>query len=99
MNITYSSAARPDAAAIADLYRQSPLYRPVGDVHRIARMYSGSNVVLSAWDGETLIGILRGWTDSAFDGYICDLAIHPQYQKLGGRRARVQGGQLLPVAI
>ena len=83
MNITYSSAARPDAAAIADLYRQSPLYRPVDDVHRIARMYSGSNVVLSAWDGETLIGILRGWTDSAFDGYICDLAIHPQYQKLG----------------
>ena len=83
MNITYSSAARPDPAVIAELYRQSPLYRPVDDVDRIARMYGGSNVVLSAWDGETLAGILRGWSDGAFDGYICDLAIHPQYQKLG----------------
>ena len=83
MNITYSSVARADAAVIAELYRQSPLYRPVNDVDRIARMYGVSNVVFSAWDGETLVGILRGWTDGAFDGYICDLAIHPQYQKLG----------------
>jgi hypothetical protein len=60
MNITYSSEARPDAAVIAEIYRQSPLYRPVDDVERIARMYSGSNVVLSGWDGETLVGILRG---------------------------------------
>ena len=82
-HITYSSKARPDAAVIADLYRQSPLYRPVDDVDRIARMYGGSNVVLSAWDGKALVGILRGWTDGAFDGYICDLAIQPQYQKLG----------------
>ena len=83
MNITYSSTARPSAALIAELYRQSPLYRPVDDVDRIARIYSGSNLVLSAWSGATLVGILRGWTDGAFDGYICDLAVHPQYQTLG----------------
>lgn len=25
----------------------------------------------------------RGWTDGAYDGYICDLAMDPDFQKLG----------------
>jgi ribosomal protein S18 acetylase RimI-like enzyme len=44
-------------------------------------MFAGSNIVLTAWDGERLVGILRGWTDGAYDGYVCDLAIHPDYQR------------------
>jgi GNAT superfamily N-acetyltransferase len=91
--ITYRSDARPEAAAIAGLYRASPLYRPVDDVARIARMYAASNVVLTAWEGEELVGILRGWTDNAYDGYVCDLAIHPDYQKRG------VGRELLRVAV
>jgi GNAT superfamily N-acetyltransferase len=89
--ISYRSDARPAASLIADLYRRSPLYRPVEDVERIAAMYAASNVVLTAWDGDTLAGILRGWTDEAFDGYVCDLAVAPEYQKLGvGRQLLVQ---------
>ena len=30
-----------------------------------------------------LAGILRGWTDGAYDGYVCDLAVHADYQKQG----------------
>ncbi len=85
--IVYRSDRRPDAADIAALYRGSPLNRPVDDVDRIRRMYEGSNCVLTAWDGERLVGILRGWTDGAFDGYVCDLAIAPDCQKLGIGRA------------
>ena len=85
--ITYRSDCRPAAAVIAALYRSSPLNRPVDDVARIGRMYEGSNIVLTAWDGEQLVGILRGWTDFAFDGYVCDLAIAPDRQKLGIGRA------------
>ena len=40
-------------------------------------MYEGSNVVWTAWDGARQVGILRGWTDGAYDGYVCDLAIDP----------------------
>jgi GNAT superfamily N-acetyltransferase len=29
------------------------------------------------------VGILRGWTDGAFDGYVCDLAVHADYQRQG----------------
>lgn len=81
--ILYRSDVRPDAQTIADLYRLSPLNRPVDDVDRIRRMFEGSNVVLTAWDDHRLVGILRGWLDGAYDGYVCDLAVHPDYQKHG----------------
>ncbi len=88
--IEYRSDRRPDAAVIAALYRGSPLNRPVDDVDRIRRMYEGSNLVFTAWDGERLVGILRGWTDGAYDGYVCDLAIAPDCQKLGIGRALLE---------
>lgn len=81
--IVYRIDITPEAQTIADLYRLAALIRPVDDVERIRRMYAGSNLVLTAWDGERLIGILRGWIDGAFDGYVCDLAVHPDYQKQG----------------
>jgi GNAT superfamily N-acetyltransferase len=81
--ITYRDDITPNPQTIADLYRAAPLIRPVDDVDRIRRMYEGSNLILTAWDGERLIGILRGWLDGAFDGYVCDLAVHPDVQKHG----------------
>jgi GNAT superfamily N-acetyltransferase len=81
--IEYRSDTHPDGETIAALYRAAPLNRPVDDPARIAQTYAGSNVVLSAWDGPKLVGILRGWTDGAYDGYICDLAIDAAYQKNG----------------
>jgi len=62
----------------------------VTDLERIRRMYEGSNVVVTAWEGERLVGILRGWTDGAYDGYVCDLAVHPLFQKHGIGRALLQ---------
>ena len=88
--ITYRSDACPDAAVIAELYRAAPLNRPVDDVQRIRRMYEGSNIILTAWDNEKLVGILRGWTDSAYDGYVCDLAIASDYQKAGIGKALLE---------
>ncbi len=81
---------RPEASMIAALYRASPLYRPVGDVGRIALMYEGSNVVLTAWEENRLVGILRGWTDGVYDGYICDLAVHPEAQNSGVGKALLE---------
>ena len=88
--IRYRSDVRPEAAVIAELYRAAQLNRPVDDVARIAKMYEGSNIVLTAWDDETLVGILRGWTDGAFDGYVCDLAVLPSHQKSGIGKALLE---------
>ena len=83
MPIVYKSGIKPDVKLVADLYRRAQLNRPVDDSNRLQNMYDGSNLVLTAWDSDKLIGILRGWTDGAYDGYICDLAIDPEYQKNG----------------
>ncbi len=78
---------RPELEAIRALYAAAPLRRPVADLERMHRMFEHANVVISAWDGPRLVGLLRGWTDYAFDGYVCDLAVHPDLQKSGvGRR-------------
>lgn len=81
--ITYLDDVRPDAATIAQLYRSAGLRRPVDDLPRLQRFYDGSPVVWTAWDGETLVGILRGWTDGAYDGYVCDLAVAATHQTQG----------------
>ncbi len=84
---TFHLDRRPTVEAIRALYAASPLRRPIHDPERIRRMFEGSNVVISAFVDDRLVGLLRGWTDFAFDGYICDLAIHPEFQKGGvGRR-------------
>jgi GNAT superfamily N-acetyltransferase len=85
--LTFSEDRHPDVEAIRALYAASPLRRPIHDPERIRRMFEGSNVVITAYAGERLVGVLRGWTDFVFDGYVCDLAIHPEFQKAGvGRR-------------
>src|SRR5437588_8251372 len=75
MQIDYCYDRRPEAAEIARLYDAARLVRPTGDLKRIQKMYAGSTVVWSAWDGSRLVGILRGWTDGGYDGYVCDLAV------------------------
>ena len=81
--IVYRTDVLPPAAMLVELFRAAQLNRPLHDPERIARMYAASNLVVSAWAGERLAGVLRGWTDGAFDGYICDLAVHPDFQRLG----------------
>lgn len=81
--ISYRNDIHPNAGTIAELYKEALLNRPVDDLNRIKKIYEGSNLVLTAWDENCLVGILRGWTDGAYDGYICDLAVHPKYQNEG----------------
>jgi GNAT superfamily N-acetyltransferase len=86
-SITYDRAKRPPPEAIAALYGVARLDRPIDDLDRIRQMYRDSSLVVTAWVGDELIGILRGWSDSAYLGYIADLAVHPDRQRQGiGRR-------------
>ena len=81
--IRFAAHYRPGLEAIRNLYAAAPLRRPIQDPERISRMFDGANIIHSAWEGERLVGLLRGWTDGAFDGYVCDLAVHPAFQKGG----------------
>tara|TARA_Y100000815_G_scaffold243514_1_gene241102 strand:+ start:169 stop:477 length:309 start_codon:yes stop_codon:yes gene_type:complete len=48
---------------------------------------SNSNLVVSAWDGDLLVGIARSVTDFHYACYLSDLAVHQSYQRSGiGKR-------------
>lgn len=83
MNIEYSFDKRPTADQIIELYNNAGLPRPTNDRERIQKMYDSSNLIVTAWDNEILVGVSRSITDWVWSCYLSDLAIHPDYKKSG----------------
>lgn len=73
----------PSTEKIIELYDNSGINRPTSDPGRIEMMYLNSNLVITAWDGDLLIGISRSLTDFCYACYLSDLAVSKEYQKQG----------------
>lgn len=74
-------------ARIVTLYRRAPLLRPVSDPERVWTMFESASLVLTAWNGNQIVGIARVLTDGVLFSYLCDLAVEPDVQRLGvGKR-------------
>ncbi len=83
MKITYKTDVTPSTEAIIDVYDSSGINRPTHDPERITRMYAGSNLIITAWDGDVLVGVARSVTDHCYCCYLSDLAISQNYQHAG----------------
>jgi predicted N-acetyltransferase YhbS len=83
MVITYKVNSKVEAHQFADLIKSSGLRRPVEDLNRLKKMLDNANLIVSAWDGERLIGIARALTDYSYCCYVSDLAVDREYQKQG----------------
>lgn len=83
MGIIYKLDAVPTVAQIIELYDEAGLPRPIHDEARIQKMYENSNLIISAWDGDVLVGVARSITDWCWSCYLADLAIRPSHQKDG----------------
>lgn len=83
--IEYLTGGELDLDDALDLYRASTLgeRRPVHDRDRMARMLNGANLVVTAWDGELLVGIARSVTDWSYATYLSDLAVRASHQRTG----------------
>lgn len=90
MEIKYSFDKRPTAEQVIELYNSAGLPRPTNDKERIQKMYDSSNLIVSAWDNELLIGVSRSITDWVWSCYLADLAVHPDYKKSGIGKKLVQ---------
>jgi GNAT superfamily N-acetyltransferase len=68
-----------------ELYNTSTLgeRRPVDDRAIMGDMLRHANLVVSAWDGDLLVGISRTLTDFAYVGYLSDLAVRQSHQRQG----------------
>ncbi len=85
--IKFEIGVVPEARQIIAVYDSSGIKRPTGDAGRIEKMYANSNLVVTAWKGDELIGISRSLTDYCYACYLSDLAVKKEYQQEGiGRR-------------
>nr|WP_294874469.1 GNAT family N-acetyltransferase [uncultured Pedobacter sp.] len=83
MNIAYKTNAVPSVEEIIDVYDSSGINRPTTDKDRIEEMYKHSNLVVTAWHDDKLVGIARSLTDFCHCCYLADLAVSATYQKSG----------------
>lgn len=83
MNIIYKIATTPTADQVIELYDNAGLPRPTNDKERIEKMYKNSNLIVTAWDNDILVGVSRSITDWAWSCYLADLAVREGYQKAG----------------
>lgn len=75
---------------IIRVFQASGIRRPIDDAARIGRMFAQSNLVLSAWDGERLVGVCRALTDFSYCCYLSDLAVDRACQHQGIGRELVE---------
>jgi GNAT superfamily N-acetyltransferase len=68
-----------------DVLKRSTLAerRPVDDADRVNLMLKHGNILITAWDGDKLVGISRALSDFSFCCYLSDLAVDEAYQKQG----------------
>ncbi len=83
--ISYRTGNDLDLDAVIGLYRASTLgeRRPVDDRQRMAAMLRHANLVVTAWEGDLLVGLARSLSDFAFCTYLSDLAVRTSHQRQG----------------
>jgi ribosomal protein S18 acetylase RimI-like enzyme len=107
MDISYRDDAKISVEAAIDLYRRSTLgeRRPVDRPDIFEGMLNNSNLTITAWHGERLVGISRSLTDFVYVAYLADLAVDAAYQRHGiGKRLvretqRRLGGECMIVLL
>ena len=57
--------------------------RPVDDKPRLGQMIAHADIILTARDGQKIVGVSRAITDFSYCCYLSDLAVDAVYQKQG----------------
>ena len=101
--VSYRTGNNLELDAVIDLYRASTLglRRPVDDRSRMEQMLRNANLVITAWDGDLLVGISRSFTDFSYATYLSDLAVRESHQRrgIGKELIRRTQAQSAPAAI
>ncbi|KPJ77822.1 MAG: GCN5 family acetyltransferase [Deltaproteobacteria bacterium SG8_13] len=85
MRITYEINKAVDVQVFIELLRRSTLSerRPIDDLACIEGMLENSDLMVTAWHGQKLVGAARSVTDFHYCCYLSDLAVDEAYQKKG----------------
>ena len=81
--IHYQNSKGLSAEDLSLVFANSGIKRPYQDLERLQKMIDNADIIISAWDGNKLVGIARAVTDYVYCCYLSDLAVDREYQKLG----------------
>ena len=92
MTITYEVNRVITAEEFIDVLAHSSLgaRRPIDDLATMEGMVKNADLTVTAWDGETIVGVSRSITDFHYACYLSDLAVKDAYQGLGIGKKLIQ---------
>ncbi|EZH65183.1 GCN5 family acetyltransferase [Bacillaceae bacterium JMAK1] len=79
-----------ESQQLAAVFAASGIKRPIDDLERLDQMLQHANLLITAWDGEKLVGIARSLTDYSYCCYLSDLAVDQHVQAKGIGRALIE---------
>jgi len=83
MNLTFSNQKQFSSQQVNNLYTSVKWTGYTNDLPKLLRAISKSDLVISAWNGEELVGLIRALTDEETVAYIQDILVFPAYNKQG----------------
>lgn len=83
--VEYKLTPDLDVDCAIELYVASTLgeRRPVNDRARMTTMFRHANLIVTAWEGDLLVGVSRSVTDWVWTTYLADLAVRLSHQRQG----------------
>lgn len=92
MPVEYKTNADISAEQFIDILQRSTLSerRPVHDLTCMEGMLEHASLLVTAWDGQTLIGVARAMTDFHYACWLSELAVDQAYQRRGVGRTLVK---------
>jgi ribosomal protein S18 acetylase RimI-like enzyme len=83
MPILYRDDREIDLDQLTILFNSVGWEHRTADQDRLAQLVRGSMFVVSAWEGDRLVGFARAISDGATNAYVSTVAVLPEYQKRG----------------
>lgn len=80
MGFTFSTQKVFPPIQILDLYASVEWTAYTKDIPKLLRALEKSSLVISAWEGEELLGLSRTITDGETIAYIQDILVKPEFQ-------------------
>ncbi len=85
--IAYKTTKKLDPVRLFNLYKSVGWTNGVKNSKKhgelLSKTYADSDVVLSAWEGKELVGVVRFITDKNAHGFLYGLAVDPQHHGTG----------------
>lgn len=82
MTITYSARKKPTVRQLQDLYKHAWWTKRRKDAD-VAKLLRHPQLLLTAWEGRSLVGFARVLTDFVYRAVIADVIVRPGYYGRG----------------